>query len=148
MPAPLAQIPLGAFDADFRLKISICQTFVVLRPVYSRQLVEKHIKRYDPAVPRDDEVPPGVSRHFTRASRCPWNHSCIAIFLRSGSHLISKVGVSCLDRARDAIDLVAATNSALAGIVEHAIFGPELVDGRAPTRGIVFTEHVAKISDQ
>src|SRR5437016_6869234 len=40
----------------------------------------------------------------------------------------------------DTIDLVAATNGALAGIVEHAIFGPELVDGRAPTRGIVFTE--------
>ena len=45
----------------------------------------------------------------------------------------------------DTIDLVAATNGALAGIVEHAIFGPELVDGRAPTRGIVFTEDVAKI---
>src|SRR5580704_11646344 len=110
--------------------------------------VEKHIKRYDPAVPHDDEVPPGVSRHFTRASRYPLNHPCIAIFLRSGSHLISKVGVSCLDRARDTIDRVAATDGALAGIVKHAIFGPELVDGRAPTRGIVFTEHVAKISDQ
>src|SRR5246500_3161844 len=113
----------------------------------SGPLVEKHVKRYDPAVPHDDEIPPGVSRHFTRASRYPWNHSCIAIFLRSGSHLISKVGMSRLDRARDAIDLVAATNSALAGIVEHAIFSPEFVDGRTPTRGIVFAEHVAKISD-
>src|SRR5712671_3377075 len=148
MPAPLAQIPLGAFDANFRLKISICQPFVVLRPVYSRQLVEKHVKRFDPAVPRDDEVPPGVSRHFTRASRYPWNHPCIAIFLRSGSHLISKVRMSRLDRARDAIDLVAATNGTLARIVEHAIFGPELVDGRSPARGIVFTKDVAKISDQ
>src|SRR3984893_3044601 len=129
MPAPLAQIPLGAFDADFRLKISICQTFVVLRPVYSRQFVEKHIKRYDPSVPHDEEVPPGVSRHFTRASRYPWNHPCIAIFLRSGSHLISKVEVSCLDRARDAIDRVASTLGAAFGVVEHAIFGPDLVDG-------------------
>jgi hypothetical protein len=34
------------------------------------------------------------------------------------------------------------------GVVEHAIFGPEFVDGRAPTRGIVFTENLAKISDQ
>jgi len=109
----------------------------------SGPLVEKHVKRYDPAVPHDDEIPPGVSRHFTRASRYPWNHPCIAIFLRSGSHLISKVRMSRLDRARDAIDLVAATNSALAGIVEHSIFGPEFVDGRAPTRGIVFTKHVA-----
>src|SRR5579862_8397873 len=114
----------------------------------SGPLVEKHIKRYDPAVPRDDEVPPGVSRHFTRASRYPGNHPCIAIFLRSGSHLISKVRMSRLDRAGDLIDRVAATDGALAGIVEHAIFGPELVDGRTPTRGIVFTEHVAKISDQ
>src|SRR5690242_15485469 len=103
----------------------------------SGPLVEKHVKRYDPAVPHDDEIPPGVSRHFTRASRYPWNHPCIAIFLRSGSHLISKVRMSRLDHARDAIDLVAATNSALAGIVEHAIFGPEFVDGRTPTRGIV-----------
>src|SRR5258706_10185744 len=114
----------------------------------SGQLVEKHIKRYDPAVPRDEEVPPGVSRHFARAPRYPWNHPCIAIFLRSGSHLISKVGVSCLDRARDTIDRVAATDGALAGIVEHAIFGPELVDGCAPTRGIVFTEDVVKIAGQ
>ena len=49
----------------------------------SGPLVEKHVKRYDPAVPHDDEIPPGVSRHFTRASRYPWNHPCIAIFLRS-----------------------------------------------------------------
>src|ERR1700752_607675 len=114
----------------------------------SGPLVENHIKRYDPAVPHDDKVPPGISRHFTRASRYPWNHPCIAIFLRSGSHLISKVRMSRLDRAGDAIDRVAATDGALAGIVEHAIFGPELVEGRTPTRGIVSSEHVAKISNQ
>jgi hypothetical protein len=34
------------------------------------------------------------------------------------------------------------------GVVEHAIFGPELVDGGPPARGIIFTEDVAKISDQ
>ena len=90
----------------------------------SGPLIEKHVKRHDPAVPRDDEVSPGVSRHFTRASRYPWNHPCIAIFLRSVSHLISKVRVSRLDGARDAIDLVAATNGSLAGIVEDSIFGP------------------------
>src|ERR1700722_13738391 len=114
----------------------------------SGPLVEKHVKRYDPAVTHDDEISPGVGRHFTRASRYPWNHPCIAIFLRIGSHLISKVRMSRLDRARDAIDLVPATNSALAGIVEHAIFGPEFVDGRAPSRGIVFTEDVVEIAGQ
>ena len=61
--------------------------------------------------------------------------------------MISKVRMSRLDRARDAIDLVAATNSALAGIVEHAIFGPDFVDGRAPAHGIVFAEDIAKIAD-
>jgi len=37
---------------------------------------------------------------------------------------------------------------AAVGIVEKAIFGPKLVDGRAPTSGVVFTKDIAKISDQ
>src|SRR5213075_2208983 len=57
------------------------------------------------------------------------------------------VRVSSLDRARDAIDLVAATVHA-PGLVEDAIFGEDLVDGRAPTRGVVFTEDVVKIAGQ
>jgi hypothetical protein len=62
--------------------------------------------------------------------------------------LISKVRVSSLDRARDLIDLVTATVGAAVGIVKHAIFGPDLVDGRAPARGVVFAEDIAKIADQ
>jgi hypothetical protein len=46
--------------------------------------------------------------------------------------------VSSPDRARDAIDLVAATVDAPAGMVEHAILRKDPVDGRAPTRGVVF----------
>jgi hypothetical protein len=72
----------------------------------------------------------------------------IAQFLGSGNWLISKVRVSSLDRAGDAIDLVVATVNAPAGIVEHAIFGEYLVDGRAPTRGVVFTEDVVQIAGQ
>ena len=98
----------------------------------SGPLVEKHVKRYDPAVPRDDKVPPGVSRHFTGASRYPWNHPCIAIFLRRGSHLISKVRMNRLDRAGDAIDRIAATDGALAGIVEYAIFGAAFIVSDTP----------------
>jgi len=56
--------------------------------------------------------------------------------------------VSSLDRARDLIDLVTATVGAAVGIVKHAIFGPDLVDGRAPARGVVFAEDIAKIADQ
>ena len=54
--------------------------------------------------------------------------------------------MSSPDRARDAINLVTATVDAL-GLVEHAIFGEYLLDGRAPTRGVVFTEDVVKIAD-
>jgi len=56
--------------------------------------------------------------------------------------------VGSLDGARDAIDLGTSTMCAAFGIVEHTIFGPDLVNGRASPRGIVFTEDVAKISDQ
>jgi hypothetical protein len=52
----------------------------------------------------------------------------IAQFLGLGNRLVSKVRMSALDRARDAIDLVAATIDAPAGVVEHAIFGEDLVE--------------------
>jgi hypothetical protein len=50
-----------------------------------------------------------------------------------------------LDRARDAIDLIAATVDA-SGLVENAIFAEDLGDGRAPSRGIVFTKDIVKIA--
>src|SRR2546422_8358123 len=49
---------------------------------------------------------------------------------------------------RDAIDLVAATVDALGRVVEDAIFGEDVVDGRAAARGVVFTEDVVKIAGQ
>jgi len=61
--------------------------------------------------------------------------------------LVSKVRVSSFDRSRDAIDLIAATVDAT-GLVEHAIFGEDLVNGRPPTRGVVFTKDVVKIAGQ
>ena len=63
------------------------------------------------------------------------NPPAIAQFLGRGDGLISKVRVSSLDRTRHALDLVAATVDA-PGFVEHAIFGEDLVDGRASTRGV------------
>src|SRR5207253_11203122 len=83
----------------------------------------------------------------TRAARYPLDPPAIAQFLGPGSRLIPKVSVSSLDRARDAIDLVPASVDAL-GLVKHAIFGEDLVDGRAPTRRVVFTEDVVKIAGQ
>jgi hypothetical protein len=54
--------------------------------------------------------------------------------------------MSSLDHARDAVDLVAATVGAAVGVVEHAIFVVDLVNGRATTRGVVFAEDVAEIA--
>jgi hypothetical protein len=54
--------------------------------------------------------------------------------------------MSSPDRSCDTINLVATTVDTRFGIIEHAIFGPDLVDSRAPTRGIVLTEDVLKIA--
>src|SRR5438309_7629314 len=100
----------------------------------------------DPAVPGNDEISPGVSWRLTRAARYPLDPPAIAQFLGFCNWLISKVRVSSPGRARDAIDLVTATVHAPAGVVEHAIFGEDLLDGRTPARGVVFTEDVLKIA--
>ena len=55
--------------------------------------------------------------------------------------------MSRLNRTSDAMDLVAATVHA-PRFVEDAVFGEDLADERAPTRGIVLTEDVAKIAGQ
>src|SRR5262249_48846938 len=80
-------------------------------------------------------IGPGMSAPPPGAPRPPLAPPAIPQFLGPGNWLISKVRVSSLDRAGDAIDLVVATVNAPAGIVEHAIFGEYLVDGRAPTPG-------------
>src|SRR6476646_6280740 len=114
----------------------------------SGQLVEKEIKGGNPAVPGDDEISPGVSGRLTSAARHPPDPPAIAQFLGLGDWLVAKVRVSSPDRARDAIDRVAATVGPLGRIVEHAIFGEDVVDGCAPTCGVVFTEDVLKIAGQ
>src|SRR5882762_5269579 len=115
--------------------------------VQLRVACRKEMNGGNPALPGNDEISPSVSWRLTRAARYPLDPPGIAQFLRRGNWPISKVRVCSLDRARDAIDLVAATIDAL-GLVEHAIFGEDLVDGRAPTRGVVFTEDVVKIAGQ
>src|SRR5437870_6091608 len=116
--------------------------------VRSRQFVKKEINGGNPAVPGDDEIRPGVSGRVTRTSRHPADPPAVAQLLRLSNGLISKVRVSRFDRARGAIDLVAATVDTSIRIVEHAIFGEDLVDGRAAKHGVVFTEDVAKIAGQ
>src|SRR5262249_17878573 len=70
-----------------------------------------------------------------------------AHFLGPGNRLVSKVRMSRPDRPRDAINLVAAAVDAL-GLVEHAVVGEDLVDGRAAARGVTFTEDVEKVAEQ
>src|SRR6266478_2817871 len=112
------------------------------------QLVEKKISGCNPAVPGNDEISTSVSWRVTRAARYPLDPPAIAYFLGLGYWLISKVRVSSLDRARDSIDLVAASVDASLGIVEHAIFGEDLVYRGAPTRRVVLTEDIVKIAGQ
>src|SRR5262249_41754810 len=96
----------------------------------------------------DDEISPGVSWHLARAARYPLEPPAIAHFLGLGNRLVSKVRMSSLDRAREAIDFVPPTVDALMGVVEHAIYGEDLVDGSSPTHGVVCTEDVVKIAGQ
>src|SRR6267143_1627060 len=114
----------------------------------SGKLVQKEIEGRNPAVPGNDEISPGVSWRLTRPARYPLDPPAIAQFLGPGNWLISEVRVSSPDRARDAIDLVAATVDALGRVVEDAIFGEDVVDGRAPPLGVVFTEDILKVARQ
>ena len=114
---------------------------------YSK-FVEKKIYGGNPAVPSNNEISPGVSWRLTKAARYAFNPSAITQLLGGGNGLILKVRVSDPDLACDAIDLVSAAEYTPRRIVKHAIFVVDLVDGRAPTRGLVFTEDVAKTADQ
>src|ERR1700720_1248852 len=95
-----------------------------------------------------EEISPGLSGRLTRAARYPSDPPAVARFLGFSNWRISKVRVSSPDRARDAIDLVAATIGSLAGVVKYAIFRIELVNGRAASRGVVFTDDFLKIAGQ
>jgi hypothetical protein len=112
------------------------------------QLVEKKINGGNPDVPGNDEISASVLWRLTRAARYPLDPPAIAHLLWLGYWLISKVRVSSLERARDSIDLVAASVDASLGIEEDAIFGEDFVNRRAPTRRVVLTEDVVKIAGQ
>src|SRR5947199_4143822 len=105
--------------------------------VHLRVTCQKRDKRRQSGHLGKDEISPGVSWRLTRAARYPLDPPAIAQFLGRGNWLISKVRVSSPDRAGDAIDLVAATVDATSGVVEHAVFGVDLVDGRASPPGVV-----------
>ena len=77
--------------------------------IFSWQLVEEEIEGGNATVPGNDEISPGVCWRLGRATRYPLDPPAIAQLLGFGEVLIAKVGMSGLDRGRDAIDLVTAT---------------------------------------
>jgi hypothetical protein len=114
----------------------------------SGQLVEKKVESGDAAVAGDEEISSGVRRRRAGAARYPFDAAAIAQFLGLGYGLILKVGVSRFDRAGDAVDFVAASKGAFTRVVEHAILVPELVEGDAAARWVVFPEDIGKIADE
>jgi hypothetical protein len=56
--------------------------------------------------------------------------------------------MSCLNNARDAVDLIAAAVNAAFGVVEHSAIVEYLIDRCASTHGIDLTEHVMEIAKQ
>src|ERR1700746_1268504 len=114
----------------------------------SGQLVEKEVESGDAAVAGDEEIGPRVRRRLAGTARHPLYATAIAQFLGLGNGLILKVGMSSLDRARDAVDFVATAKGAFSRVVEHAILVPEFVEGGATARGVVFPEDIGKIAEQ
>src|SRR5436190_19095236 len=96
----------------------------------------------------NDEVRPGISGRLTRAARCPPDPPAIAQLLGLGNRLVLKIRMHSPDLARDAIDFVSTAVRSAHRIIEHTIFGEELVDGRSPASGVTFTEDVLQIAGQ
>jgi hypothetical protein len=67
--------------------------------------------------------------------------------LRFGRGRVLEVRMGRPDRTRDPIDLVPApVNSPR--LVEHAVLGEDLVDGRSSASGVAFAEYLVKIAGQ
>jgi hypothetical protein len=76
------------------------------------------------------------------------NPSGITKFLGRGERLVFEIWMCCFYHTSNAINLVTASVDASVGIVEHTIFIPDVVDGRAPTHGVIFAKYVAQITKQ
>ena len=68
-------------------------------------------------------------------------------FLRLGRGRVSEVRMGCPDRARDSINLVPAPVNA-PRLIEHAVLGEDIIDGRSLARGVAFAEYLAEIARQ
>jgi hypothetical protein len=109
------------------------------------ELVKEEIDGGNFAVSDDDEIGSGVSWWPARAARYPPDPTAIAYLLRRGERLILEVGMSGLDHACDAVDLVTATVSTVR-FVEHSVFVEDFIDRCASTHGVDLTEHLVEIA--
>src|SRR5258705_7983281 len=114
----------------------------------SRELVKKHIEGGNFAVSGDDEIGSGVLRRLARRAGHPTDPPPIADLLGRRDRLISKVGMSSLDLAGDAVDFVAAAMRAAVRVEEHTVFVPDLADRLPPAHRIVLGKHVTKVAKQ
>ena len=83
-------------------------------------------------------------------ARARWGRqgACLSIpRLRGSRGRVVEVRMGRPDRTRDSIKLVPPPVNALK-LAEHAVLSEDLVDGRAPARGVVCTEDVVKIAGQ
>src|ERR1700731_2076243 len=67
--------------------------------------------------------------------------------LRFGRGRVLEVRMGRPDRTRDSINLVPAPVNA-PRLVEHAVLGEDLVDGRSSASGVAFAEYLVKIARQ
>src|SRR5258707_4974905 len=87
------------------------------------KLVEKHIDGGYFAVAGDKEIGSCVLGRLAWRAGHPADPPRIADLLGRRDRLISKVGMSGLDLAGDAVDFVAAAMSAAVRVVKHPVFG-------------------------
>jgi hypothetical protein len=113
-----------------------------------RKIVEKEIERSNATVAGDDKIGSRVSRRFAGSARYPANPSGITQFLGRGEGLIPKIWMCCFYHTSYTINFVTTTKCTAFGVIEHAIFVPELGYGGATTHGVIFAKYVAQITKQ
>src|SRR5262249_23952142 len=69
-------------------------------------------------------------------------------FLRWGRGRVLEVRMGRPDRTRDSIDLVPASVNARPRVVEHAVLGEDVVDGRSSANGVALAEYVVQVARQ
>src|ERR1700722_7940378 len=109
--------------------------------------VEEEVKGGNPAIAGDDEVCSGIGRCLARAARYPSDATGVLQLLRCGRGRVLEVRMRRPDLARDPIDLVPAPVNA-PRLVEGAVLGIDVIDGRPPADWVALAEYLAKVAEQ